>query len=141
MKSNIHNPCARLPVQRIVFHHSEHIAFDSDYYSNFNEQLGLHKCEASLCDQVTGCPARMRTTSSVSSPRCTSNTALRLTFLLNGLKALEVYIDHRNVPANSGIMRVDKIIPFLRTKIPVINIWKITIPHMSRLKVMGHACP
>jgi hypothetical protein len=94
-----------------------------------------------LWDHVTGCPALKRTTSAVSSPRCTSNTELNATYLLNGLRDLSTYQDHATVPAKSGTRREDRMYDFLSVKIPIMKRRNMTTPQIRRMNVIGQACP
>jgi hypothetical protein len=101
-----------------------------------------------LCDHVTGCPARSRVTSAVSSPRSTSNTELRLTKSLSGFSARSTYHDHSTVPTMSGarstVMAYESFevaYVFCRRKKPVMKVRKMRTPQMSRTKVMGQAWP
>jgi hypothetical protein len=48
--------------------------------------------------------------------------------------------DQRIVPTSSGTSNA-AMADFLRRNIPVMNRIKITIPHISRAKVSGHAWP
>jgi len=94
-----------------------------------------------LWDHVTGCPALKRSTSAVSSPRCTSNTELNATYLLSGLRDLSTNQDHATVPAKSGRSRKDKIYDFLSVKMPIIKRRNMTTPQIRRMNVIGQACP
>lgn len=97
--------------------------------------------EMDLCDQVTGCPARKRETSSVSSPRCTSNTALKLTYLLRPENDLLMYTDQVTVKTTRGATRNESTKDLFKTKFPDMKMRKMTTPHIKRVKVIDQACP